>query len=205
MFTHGFASAYGPGDNLQTGAPGNCRSVPAIRWCGICRLQSLPRVRAVQRLEVARDGPQRESCVLVGHGQQVLGSELFLRMHPDWRADQRQTVEDTCSSDDVSVWVAESERDVVGFVGIKVDEQTRLGEVYIVAVVGMVSVMFALTPEATYGNGRGGPDRPGSPRCFRRVAACVLPGGVGACPNDGLLPTYPQVQAGWAIEDLNLQ
>jgi N-acetylglutamate synthase-like GNAT family acetyltransferase len=34
----------------------------------------------------------------------------------------------------VSVWVAESEREVVGFVGIKTDDQARLGEVYIVAV-----------------------------------------------------------------------
>jgi N-acetylglutamate synthase-like GNAT family acetyltransferase len=63
-----------------------------------------------------------------------LGSEIFLRMHPDWRADQRQTVEEACSSQDVSVWVAESEREVVGFVGIKTDDQARLGEVYIVAV-----------------------------------------------------------------------
>jgi ribosomal protein S18 acetylase RimI-like enzyme len=66
--------------------------------------------------------------------EQALGSEIFLRMHPDWRADQRQTVEEACRSQDVSVWVAESEREVVGFVGIKTDDQARLGEVYIVAV-----------------------------------------------------------------------
>jgi ribosomal protein S18 acetylase RimI-like enzyme len=66
--------------------------------------------------------------------EQVLGSEVFLRMHPDWRADQRETVEDACHSEDVSVWVAESERGLVGFIGVKTDEQTRLGEVYIIAV-----------------------------------------------------------------------
>lgn len=66
--------------------------------------------------------------------ERVLGSEMFLRMHGDWRADQRQTVTDACRSNDVSTWVAESEGDIVGFVGIKVDEETRLGEVYIIAV-----------------------------------------------------------------------
>jgi ribosomal protein S18 acetylase RimI-like enzyme len=55
-------------------------------------------------------------------------------MHPDWRADQRETVEDACHSEDVSVWVAESERGLVGFIGVKTDEETRLGEVYIIAV-----------------------------------------------------------------------
>ena len=66
--------------------------------------------------------------------EQVLGSELFLRMHPDWRADQRQTVEHACRSEDVSVWVAESDRDVVGFVGITTDAAARVGEIYIIAV-----------------------------------------------------------------------
>jgi GNAT superfamily N-acetyltransferase len=66
--------------------------------------------------------------------EQVLGSKIFRRMHSDWRADQRQTVRDACSSTDVSVWVAESDGDVVGFVGIRTDDEAGLGEVYIVAV-----------------------------------------------------------------------
>lgn len=32
------------------------------------------------------------------------------------------------------MWVAETEGEVVGFVGIKADEEERLGEVYIIAV-----------------------------------------------------------------------
>ena len=54
--------------------------------------------------------------------EQQLGSELFRRMHPDWRADQRRTVEEACGSPDVTVWVAESGHAPVGFVGIKTDD-----------------------------------------------------------------------------------
>ena len=66
--------------------------------------------------------------------EQQLGSELFRRMHPDWRADQRRTVEEACGSPDVTVWVAESGHAPVGFVGIKTDHPEHLGEVYIIAV-----------------------------------------------------------------------
>lgn len=66
--------------------------------------------------------------------EQVLGAEIVLRMHPDWRADQRHAVEEACRSEEVSVWVAETEGEVVGFVGIKTDVEERLGEVYIIAV-----------------------------------------------------------------------
>ena len=66
--------------------------------------------------------------------EQVLGAEIFLRMHPDWRADQRQAVEEACRSEEESVWVAETEGEVVGFMGIRTDDEARLGEVYIIAV-----------------------------------------------------------------------
>ena len=66
--------------------------------------------------------------------EQVLGSEILRRMHPDWRADQRRAVEEACRSREVSVWVAESEGEPVGFVGIKTNDDERLGEVYIIAV-----------------------------------------------------------------------
>lgn len=66
--------------------------------------------------------------------EQVLGSQLFLRMHPDWRADQRRTVAQACDADEVSVWVAEVDDEVVGFVGATTNDRERIGEVYIIAV-----------------------------------------------------------------------
>jgi len=30
--------------------------------------------------------------------EQALGSEIFRRLHPDWREDQRRAVEDVCAS-----------------------------------------------------------------------------------------------------------
>lgn len=66
--------------------------------------------------------------------EQVLGSEIFQRLHADWRADQRRAVREACRSEDTAVWVAESASELVGFVGIKTDEQARLGEIYLIAV-----------------------------------------------------------------------
>lgn len=66
--------------------------------------------------------------------EQALGSELFERMHPDWRADQRRTVAEACRAPDVSVWVAEADDAVAGFVGTRLDDETRLGEIFIIAV-----------------------------------------------------------------------
>ena len=68
--------------------------------------------------------------------EQALGSEIFLRMHPDWRADQCRMVADACRADDITIQVAESDDHVVGFVGIQtgVHGEERLGEVSIIAV-----------------------------------------------------------------------
>ena len=67
--------------------------------------------------------------------EQVLGSEIFRRMHPDWREDQQRAVEDVCTVQRKRVWVAEVDRTVTGFVAIELHHPERnMGEISMLAV-----------------------------------------------------------------------
>ena len=67
--------------------------------------------------------------------EQVLGSEIFGRMHPDWREDQRRAVEDVCAAKKGRVWIAEVDGTVVGFVAIELHHPERsMGEISMLAV-----------------------------------------------------------------------
>ena len=67
--------------------------------------------------------------------ERVLGSEIFRRQHPDWREDQRRTVEDVCAEKKERVWVAEVEGVVVGFVAIQPHHPERdMGEISILGI-----------------------------------------------------------------------
>jgi ribosomal protein S18 acetylase RimI-like enzyme len=71
--------------------------------------------------------------------EQVLGSEIFLRQHPDWREDQRRAVEEVCATKNGRVWVAEvvgtGAAVLVGFVAIELHHPEReMGEISILGV-----------------------------------------------------------------------
>jgi ribosomal protein S18 acetylase RimI-like enzyme len=67
--------------------------------------------------------------------EQALGSEIFRRLHPDWREDQRRTVEDVCVAKEGRVWVAEVGASAVGFVAVEVyDPERSMGEISMLAV-----------------------------------------------------------------------
>jgi ribosomal protein S18 acetylase RimI-like enzyme len=67
--------------------------------------------------------------------EQVLGSEVFKRMHPDWREDQQRAVEDVCTAKRERVWVAEVDGTVAGFVAIELHHPERsMGEISMLAV-----------------------------------------------------------------------
>ena len=70
--------------------------------------------------------------------EQVLGSEVFRRQHPDWREDQRRAVEEVCATKKGRVWVAEVGKRaavVVGFVAIDLHHPEReMGEISILGV-----------------------------------------------------------------------
>ena len=67
--------------------------------------------------------------------EKAAGSEIFGRLHPDWREDQRRAVEDVCASQQTRVWVAEVEGATVGFVATEVyDPKRSMGEISMLAV-----------------------------------------------------------------------
>jgi ribosomal protein S18 acetylase RimI-like enzyme len=67
--------------------------------------------------------------------EQVLGSDVFRRLHPDWREDQRRTVEDVLAAKKGRVWVAEADGAVAGFVAIELHHPERsMGEISMLAV-----------------------------------------------------------------------
>lgn len=67
--------------------------------------------------------------------ERVWGSEIFGRLHPDWRKDQRRTVEEVCAGKHGRVWVADVDGTAVGFVAVDVfDPKRSMGEISILAV-----------------------------------------------------------------------
>jgi ribosomal protein S18 acetylase RimI-like enzyme len=85
--------------------------------------------------------------------ERVLGSEIFGRLHPDWREDQRRAVEDVLAAKKGRVWVAEVGASVVGFVSVELlDDERSMGEISMLAVdpdyqgggIGTALTLFAL-------------------------------------------------------------
>jgi GNAT superfamily N-acetyltransferase len=67
--------------------------------------------------------------------RQVLGQELFARIYPDWRAQQRATVETICGPGGrATVLVAEVAGAGAGFLAYTVQPEGRTGEVALLAV-----------------------------------------------------------------------
>ncbi|MEP7188159.1 MAG: GNAT family N-acetyltransferase [Roseiflexaceae bacterium] len=65
----------------------------------------------------------------------VLGSRIYLLVYPDWKASQRSVVETMCrNQENFTVWVAERDVSVVGFVLCELNVQDQVGEVQLLAV-----------------------------------------------------------------------
>ncbi len=67
--------------------------------------------------------------------RQVLGDEIFLRLHPDWRASQAETVRSICTNDERGVYVAIADGRPVGFVAVALNGfHQRMGVIEIIGV-----------------------------------------------------------------------
>jgi GNAT superfamily N-acetyltransferase len=66
--------------------------------------------------------------------EEILGPEIFVGLHGDWRVYQEQSVRRTLADDQMTIWVADVGR-VVGFVAARVANPERhIGELYMLAV-----------------------------------------------------------------------
>jgi ribosomal protein S18 acetylase RimI-like enzyme len=96
-----------------------------------------PRIRLFedQDAEAVVDLSLRAWAPVFASLEQVLGSEIFRRLHPDWREDQRRTVENVCASKKAQVWVAAVNGSAVGFVAVEIfDPERSIGEISMLAV-----------------------------------------------------------------------
>jgi ribosomal protein S18 acetylase RimI-like enzyme len=67
--------------------------------------------------------------------EQILGSQIYARLYPDWHQSQSQEVESVCKDREKNtVWVAEVDELVVGFVACQFNHDEKTGEVYMLAV-----------------------------------------------------------------------
>jgi GNAT superfamily N-acetyltransferase len=65
----------------------------------------------------------------------VLGEDLFLRLHPNWRADQAEAVRSSCTNDERDVFVAVADGRPVGFVAVALNAfHERMGWIEIIGV-----------------------------------------------------------------------
>jgi GNAT superfamily N-acetyltransferase len=79
-------------------------------------------------------------------------SDIYALLHPDWRADQRRTVKAACGDENVEVWVAATGGAVCGFVAARLDHESSIGEIDLIAAdpeyqrlgIGSVLTSFAL-------------------------------------------------------------
>jgi GNAT superfamily N-acetyltransferase len=85
--------------------------------------------------------------------QNALDADVYRAFYPDnWRVSQQKAVEDVCAAEDTNVWVAIASGSTVGFVAVKLDSESSMGEIYMVAVdpdfqghgIGSALIEFAL-------------------------------------------------------------
>jgi ribosomal protein S18 acetylase RimI-like enzyme len=67
--------------------------------------------------------------------ERAMHPELYRRSYPDgWEKSQAEAVRDVCTSGECEVYTANDGEATLGFVAIKLDENSKLGEMYMIAV-----------------------------------------------------------------------
>ena len=67
--------------------------------------------------------------------EQILGRKLYpIAIYPNWRNSQKEVVEKVCNDGEVATWVSEVDGKVVGFVAYDLNENSKIGEIQLLAV-----------------------------------------------------------------------
>ena len=86
--------------------------------------------------------------------QNAMDADVYQAFYPaDWRVSQQKAIEDVLAAEDTNVWVAINAGSTVGFVAVKLDSESSMGEIYMVAVdpdvqnqgIGTALIEFALS------------------------------------------------------------
>jgi len=85
-------------------------------------------LEAIVRLAIRAWEPVFESI------EKEMGPEKYQQYYPDWRASQTESVEMVCGNENMPTWTALDDGIPVGFVGLKLHTDEKMGEIYIVGV-----------------------------------------------------------------------
>lgn len=66
--------------------------------------------------------------------QRVMDRAVYDVFFPDWRVSQGESVAAVCADPNAHVWVAISGETAVGFVAVQLHSESRMGEIYMLAV-----------------------------------------------------------------------
>lgn len=67
--------------------------------------------------------------------QSILNPDVYQEFYPDgWRVSQQQAVAEVCADENIPVWVAIEDEVAVGFVAIRLQAASKMGEIYMIAV-----------------------------------------------------------------------
>lgn len=92
------------------------------------------------RRGTAEDLPSLQAVNLAAFEQihqsfaEILGSGINSLVYPDWRRSQQHELVELVAKPNVALFVAESDSQVVGFVVVEINEETRVGELCMIAV-----------------------------------------------------------------------
>ena len=64
--------------------------------------------------------------------REILGDDLYERVHPDWRTAQAASVREALANNET--WVSTNDDATTGFVNVVFDQVERSGEIYMIAV-----------------------------------------------------------------------
>ncbi len=86
-------------------------------------------IEEVVRLSLAAWEPVFQSF------RQVMGPEIYARLYPNWAKSQTEAVERVCrESEKDTVWVAEEDGVIAGFIAFELKHKKKTGEVQMLAV-----------------------------------------------------------------------
>lgn len=67
--------------------------------------------------------------------QEAMNPDIYQEFYPDgWLVSQQKAVEAVCAAEQTEVWVAVDDDSIAGFVALKLDSESGLGKIYMLAV-----------------------------------------------------------------------
>ncbi len=85
--------------------------------------------------------------------QKAMDAEIYQEFYPgSWQLIQQKEVEEVCAAENTTVWVSVDADSILGFVAVKVNRESNMGEITMVAVdpehqrrnIGTALIQFAL-------------------------------------------------------------